>query len=594
MGLAPQPPPASQENQFMLKSVPTKALVIGLVGVVALSGSATAAKAKKKPAKTVAKTTAAKAAPAATAPATTVAAAAGGGDAKCSKTGGTFRDGWNFAASDSTHYDPGLNTELIGAQVNNMMYDGLTRVNALTGKVQADVAESYSANANATVWTFKIRKGVKFSNGEDVLPSTFKKSWDRNVAPSFGSEYASLANIIDGYDAVADGKAKEMNVDANDATMTLVVNLARPYGLFPNIVTHNFFFPLPKQAMEMGADWETKGQLVGNGAFKLEKHAQDQSARLVRNDTYFGGLYGQKACLDAVDMKVSKDPLVAYNDFLAGNTDGGPIPVGKWKEATAKYGDKAAPPILSIGYLGFNWNDKTVGGFANTKLRQAIQASIDRDQIIEVINQGSVKPALGFTPPGISGFKAGLSKQPANSKADKALAKKLFDEWSQGKPAPKIEYHYRNNSAAVTFAQLLQAQVKDAIGLELTLKPEVPRGFFARLGVENYQMFQSGWIFDYNGYDNGMNELFATADDTSNNSSDFSVADFDKLVTSAKSEPDPAKSAAQFNQAEALLLDTAIVIPTTWGRNQNVITEKVGTYPITAFGFVEFQLVTMK
>jgi oligopeptide transport system substrate-binding protein len=577
----------------MFKSVPTKALVIGLVGVVAFSGTATAAKStKKKPAKTVRKTTVA---PKATnAPATTVAVAAPSGDAKCSKTGGTFRDGWNFAASDSTHYDPGLNTELIGAQVNNMMYDGLTRVNALTGKLQADVAESYSSNAAATVWTFKIRKGVKFSNGEDVLPSTFKKSWDRNVAPSFGSEYASLANIIDGYAEVADGKAKEMNVDANDATMTLTVNLAKPYGLFPNIVSHNLFFPLPKQAIELGADWETKGTLIGNGPFKLEKRVADQSARLVRNETYFGGLYGGKACLDAVEMKVSKDALVAYNDFLSGNTDGGPIPVGKWKEATAKFGDRAAPPTLSINYLGFNWNDKTVGGFANTKLRQAIQASIDRDTINEVLNQGSASVALGFTPPGISGYKAGLSKQPANSKADKALAKKLYDEWAQGKPAPKIEYHYRNNSGPTAFAQLMQAQVKEAIGLEITLKPEVPRGYFSRLNAENYQMFASGWIFDYNGYDNGMNELFATNDEVSNNSVDFSVADFDKLVAAAKSEPSDTKSAALFNQSETLLLDSAVVIPTFHNRSQNVVTDKVGTYPVTAFGFVEFQLVTMK
>jgi oligopeptide transport system substrate-binding protein len=575
----------------MFKSVTSRALVVGLVGVVAFSGTATAASKKKT---TTKKKPTTKAAPT-TKPTSTVApSTAAVASAACSKTGGTFRDGWNFAAADSTHYDPGLNTELIGAQINNMMFDGLTRVNALTGKLQANVAESFSSNAAGTVWTFKIRKGVKFSNGEDVLPSTFKKSWDRNVAPSFGSEYASLANIIDGYDAVASGKAKEMNVDANDASMTLTVNLAKPYGLFPNIVTHNLFFPLPKQAMELGADWETKGTLIGNGAFKLEKRVADQSARLVRNDTYFGGIYGGKACLDAVEMKVSKDPLVAYNDFLAGNTDGGPIPVGKWREATAKFGDKAAPPTLSINYLGFNWNDKTVGGFANTKLRQAIQASLDRDTINEVLNQGSASVALGFTPPGIAGYKAGLSKQPANSKADKALAKKLYDEWAQGKPTPKIEYHFRNNTGPVAFAQLMQAQVKDAIGLEITLKPEVPRGYFSRVNAENYQMFASGWIFDYNGYDNGMNELFATNDEVSNNSVDFSVAEFDKLTAAAKSEPNDAKSAALFNQSETLLLDTSIVIPTFHNRSQNVINDKVGTYPVTAFGFVEFQLVTMK
>lgn len=560
--------------------------------LLAVPGASAVKKAAKPKATTTTKAPAATAAPATTAAPAPVAATAG--SVACTKTGGVFRDNWNLGAADAAHYDPGLVTELIGAQMNNMMYDGLTRINGLTGKLEADVAESYSSNATATVWTFKVRKGIKFSNGEDVLPSTFKRTWDRNVGPEFGSEYASLASAFVNYQAIQDGKSKNLGVVADDAKMTLTVNLSSPYGLLPDIMTHNFFFPLPKEAADMGNTWETKGTLVGNGAFKLEKHVIDQSARFVRNDTYFGGIYGQKACLDAVEMKVSKDPIVAYNDFLAGNAEGGPIPVGKWKEATGKFGDRAAPPTLNTNWLGFNWNDKTVGGFANTKLRQAIQASIDRDQIIEVINQGSVKPALGFTPPGITGYKANLSKLVQNSKADKATAKKLYDEWSVGKSTPKIDYWYRNNSAATTLAQLLQAQIKDALGFEINLVPQVPRGYFGRVGTQNPAMYQDGWIWDYNGYDNGLNELFGTQDDVSNNHTDFSVGSFDNLIKAAKANPDKAKSAAQFNQAESIMLDTAVVIPTTWGRNQNVVSAKVDTYPVTGFGFAEFALVSLK
>ncbi len=568
------------------------ALVMVAGMAAAITGPATAAKKKTTKKKIVATTAAPTLAPVAS---VTTVAPATAGSAACSKTGGTFRDAWNFAASDSAHYDPGLDTELIGAQRDNMLFDGLTRINALTGKLTADVAESYSSNADATQWVFKVRKGVKFSNGEDVLPSTFKKTWDRNVAPEFGSEYASLASTIDGYDAIQAGKKKTLNVVADDAAMTLTVNLAAPYGLFPDVMTHNFFFPLPKEAIDLGKDWETKGTIIGNGAFKMTKHLQDQSASFVRNETYFGGIYGQKACLDAIEMKVSKDPLVAYNEFLAGNAEGGPIPVGKWKEATAKYGDRAAPPILSTAWVGFNWKNKTVGGFANVKLRQAIQLSIDRDQIIEVIQQGSVKPALGFTPPGISGYAPNLSKLVQNSKADKAGAKKLYDEWlAAGNSAPTIEYWYRNTSGPATLAQLLQAQIKDALGFEIKLSPQVPRGYFGRVGTENPAMYQDGWIWDYNGYDNGLNELFGTQDEVSNNHVDFSIGAFDKLIGSAKSEPDKAKSASLFNQAESQMLDSAAVIPLWWARSQNIITAKVDRYPVTAFGFAEFSLVTLK
>ncbi len=561
--------------------------------LVAVPGASAVKKAAKAKATT---TTAAPATAAPTAaPATTAAPPAAGGSAPCGKTGGAFVDNYNFPTADAAHLDPGLNSELSGAQVENSMWDGLTRINTTTGKLQADVAESYSSNPAATVWTFKIRKGVTFSDGEVVLPSTFKKSWERNVAPDFASDYSSLAAVILGWKEMQTKASTSLTgVVADDANMTLTVKLVDPYALFPEQVTHNLYFPLPKQALAMGADWEAKGTLIGNGAFKLEKRTVDQVTKLVRNDKWFGGITGHQACLDSVEFRVSKDPLVAYNDFLAGNSSNSIIPAGKYKEAVAKFGDTYVRPVLNTSWLVLNWKSPVVGGFANTKLRQAIQASLDRDQINELVAQNANKVALGLTPPGIPGYKANLSKLVQNPKADKVLAKKLYDEW--GKAAPKIEYWYRQNAGTTLAAQLIQAQIKDALGFEIELKPWVGRGYFNALNIQNPAMAAYGWIWDYAGYDNGVQLLFETADDApgSNNATDFQVAQFDKLVQTAKATADKAKSAALFNQAETILLDTAAAIPTFWNQSQLVASSKVAKMAVSGFGFIDFAEVELK
>ena len=107
-------------------------------------------------------------------------------------------------------------------------------------------------------------------------------------------------------------------------------------------------------------------------------------------------------------------------------------------------------------------------------------------------------------------------------------------------------------------------------------------------------MFRAGWNWDYSGYDNGANQLFHTTDDASNNLEDFSVAQYDQLVDKAQAEGDAAKQASLYQQAEAIVLDQAVVIPLIFGRFQTVLSPKVDQYPQNALGFVDYNAVTLK
>ena len=125
------------------------------------------------------------------------------GDSDVATTaGGDFVDLGTFVGDPPEHIDPALNSTLDAYQVVNPLYDGLTDIDASDPEnpvIVPDVAESYEANEDATVWTFTIREGEQFSTGEPVLPSSFTRAWNRAAQPDFAGDYSYLiGSFIEG------------------------------------------------------------------------------------------------------------------------------------------------------------------------------------------------------------------------------------------------------------------------------------------------------------------------------------------------------------------------------------------------------------
>ena len=163
--------------------------------------------------------------------------------------GGEVIDLGTFVGDPPEHLDPALNSTLDAYQVVNALYDGLTEIDTSDPEnpvVVPQVAESYESNDDATEWTFTIRDGLKFSNGEDVLPSSFQLAWERASSPDFAGDYSYLFNFIEGGEAKLDGAAPTLTgVTADDDAMTLTVTLSAPYSNFPTVAGFQIFFPMP-------------------------------------------------------------------------------------------------------------------------------------------------------------------------------------------------------------------------------------------------------------------------------------------------------------------------------------------------------------
>ena len=141
--------------------------------------------------------------------------------------GGEIIDGGTFSQGPPEHIDPALNTLVDNYQVINALYDGLTALDVSdpeNTQIVPHVAESFESNEDATVWTFTIKEGQQFSNGEPILPSTFQRSWER--AADLAGDYSYLLEFIDGGAERLAGEADTLaGVVADDEAMTLTVTM---------------------------------------------------------------------------------------------------------------------------------------------------------------------------------------------------------------------------------------------------------------------------------------------------------------------------------------------------------------------------------
>jgi len=524
---------------------------------------------------------------------------------KSAPSGGTFTDyNWLSSNADNTTFDPGTTQTLSEAQITTAMWDGLTDfdfTDKCNSKLKNLIAEKVEPNADASKYTFALKKGYVFSNGEPVLPHNFKQAWERAGGETIASPYGYLINNVKGGEDLQAGKLKKLDaIVADDKAMTLKVTLSGPNADFPSIVTHQFFMPISDADMKKVPDsggWGEKGATIGNGPFMLESApAPDQDVTLVPNPKWKGNVYGDKKVhLDKIIFKSTADVGTAYQAFDSGEGNTAPIPPGKYGEAQQRYSlNTVKDPNLGSYYFDFGHDDKVLGGAKNLELRKAISLAIDRDEINSKVYEGSRTISTGITPPGIPGFKANLCKF---CKSDAKAAKEHFKKWTKagGKLDGPIPLEFNPGGGHDQVAQVIQSNLKDVLGIESKLDP-IPETYFRDIPKKGAcHMCRSGWYADYPTYGNFMVDLFSKASIDGNNFGRYQNPKFEKLIKEAAAETDAAKRGQIYQQAEELLLNTDVVaIPLNWYTGAAVFRDGVINYDQPPLGLILWERLAVK
>jgi len=256
--------------------------------------------------------------------------------------------------------------------INRVIFEGLTK----PGKDLApapDLAESWTIAPDGLSWTFKLRSGMKWSDGSpfsaDDVAFTFN---DIVLKPDLGAQnrasYAAVKSVT--------------AVDPN----TVRFDLSRKFAALASFLAYNAGI-LPKSVLSSGNPLTTtsfnKGVPVSTGPFKVEKYTSGQSVSLVRNDNYFG----PKAYLDKVVFTVVPDANTQIAQALSGDLQimilDNKAAVDRVKSASGLV--VASRPLVQYYWLALNQTDSR---FTDVRVRQAFVQAIDRQAIIKSVELG--------------------------------------------------------------------------------------------------------------------------------------------------------------------------------------------------------------
>lgn len=290
--------------------------------------------------------------------------------------------------------------------INRVIFEGLTK----PGKDLApapDLAETWSSAADGLSWTFKLRSGVKWSDGQpfsadDVVFTFNNVVLNKDLGAQNAASYAAVKTVT--------------AVDPN----TVRFDLSRKFAALPSFLAYNAGI-LPKHVLSADPLKTTsfnKGVPVSTGPFKVEKYTSGQSVSLIRNDNYFG----PKPYLDKVVFTVVPDPNTQIAQALSGDITmmilDNKAAIDRVKSASGL--TVAARPLVQYYWLALNQTDPR---FTDVRVRQALLQAIDRQAIIKSVELGYGSIANSPITPALAAyFDASLaSKYPYDQQKAKDL-----------------------------------------------------------------------------------------------------------------------------------------------------------------------------
>ncbi|MBC7230456.1 MAG: ABC transporter substrate-binding protein [Actinobacteria bacterium] len=499
------------------------------------------------------------------------------------KKGGTF----NYClVSDPVSLDPAQLQESQGIEVGKQIFDGLMDNDPKTMELVPAMAESYEVSDDATVFTFKLKKGVKFHNGRECKAEDFVYSWNRVCDPDTASEVSYHMSAIKGYDEVTGGTAETLEgVKALD-DYTLEVTLSYPYADFVYHTAHPVFSPIPKEVVEEYGSENFSEHPVGTGPFVFKEWVHEQQITVDKNPDY----YGNEPYLDGVVFKIYQDEETAYQDFKAGALDDAQIPQGQFKAAEAEYGERAIfKAMLGIYYYGFNMN--TSPWKDSKDLRQAFNWAVDRQTLCDVVMEGQRIPATGIVPPGIPGYQSNAMEY----KYDPDKAKELLEKagFPGGQGLPKLTLGYNTGVGHDTIAQFIQGNLKD-VGVEFGIEGYEWGTYLDLIQGEQITFFRLGWLADYPIMDNFLYPLFYSENAGVDNMSQYKNEEVDRLLLEARSTIDEKERIELYRKAEKKILEDAPIMPLMFYKTSRVYSDKVGGYMRTPDDLTPLELVYFK
>jgi oligopeptide transport system substrate-binding protein len=322
-------------------------------------------------------------------------------------------------ATDLFTLDPQQMSYQHDLRMSRALFEPLATVGP-DGDIEPAAAESWSVSDDGRTWTFRLRDGLRFSNGDPVTSADFKAAWRRGIMPDIGGAYSSLFWAIRGAEDMAAWRTDLLALRADPASRekvlakghldpeevdeilaesgestwtrtlrrfdetvsiatpddrTIIVELERPLPYFLDYVAFGTWSPVHRPTIDAATSidpktgrartdpaWTKAGRLIGNGPFRLARWRFQRDCRVERQEHYWNA---ENVPLDSIEAVVIEDPNTAIMAYQAGEVDWIPDVVAEQKsdllEERAAYESRHADAIAAALARGVSIDDALAG-----------------------------------------------------------------------------------------------------------------------------------------------------------------------------------------------------------------------------------------
>ena len=587
--------------------------------------------------------------------ATSMLAACGGGSSDGGSEGGADEGAAQAIAvclaSEPDHIDPCFNSAVDGATMIVHLFSGLAKWEqdgdkfVIVPDCAAELPEPVE-NADGTVtYTYTLKDGLKWSDGQDLTAKDFAFSWQRAGNVATGGDYYYMFENVKGYSE--EDEAAVLDVQATD-DKTLVVTLNNYVAYCNELLAIPVFFPV-REDVVANESWATDpATYISNGAFTMTGWDHNSVITVEKNPNYHDA---DAITMDKIDFYLSDDANNMVSNFKNGTWQLiDDVPTNEMATLQSEYPDEyKVDGQIGTYYVCWNVNENilpansTLTGdeaeAAKAEIRQAVGLLYDRNYIVEEIGQAGQVPASSFVAMGMKDPDGSEFYENAGHNADfvgyyntsadalesnftaaiETLKKYYTYDEATGMftDFPTLTYLYNTSEGHKAIGEYLQSAMAQ-VGITMNLENQEWATFLNTRKAGDYSIARNGWVADYTDpicfldmwtTASGNNDVqFGRGEHANCKLYSLDITDlgydtkvdggtwaetYDVLISTIKSETDNEKRYALMHRAEDILMSTGCICPIYYYTDTYMISKNVQGFFSIPLGYKFFHYTTI-
>lgn len=491
--------------------------------------------------------------------------------------------------------DTALTTDTYSPSLLKNIFEGLTRTDS-EGVPQPAMASSWQVSEDGLVYTFTMREGAEWSNGDPVTAHDFEYAWKRVLNPETLAHGADDLFLIAGAEAyhLGEASADEVGVKALDDSQ-LEVTLATPAPYFLELTSRlGKLLPVHQATVEENSAWAQEGgdSFVSNGPFTVSEVNHTSHYVLTKNENYWDQ---ENVALETVTVYIVESEATANAMFQAQELDFIGIPFNSVSlDAIDLYREQDLFNVVDFAAFynyKMNTTDETL---SNVNIRMALALAVDRQTLIDNVTKGGETPALGLVPPMMKGFEEdrGYFQDADFEKAREYLAKGMEELGLSDPSQVSVTLSTNTSESHSAIAQYVQHGWVEHLGISVEVANTEWQVHLDQMSMLDYQLGRIGDTGDYNDAYTFLSKYEEV--NNADNRTGWHNDTYTDLLAQSKTETDSDKRVALLQEAEAILMESVPFVPVYYYSNSFAFHDNVKNMAPNPFIEVNLKEVEMK